>query len=198
MGFTVDHWTEGASPAALLVTNPGKEPWQPALRLACNTGEGALSKPMVARALEDAANVAQYHAYLAEFIADGGPFSEGAMVENILAAADLIRPYVEADTEKFFSTAQFETGLNDDVSGGGGPGGGTTIGLTTFVSERIAAIAAQLNGSAESSADGAGSCGGGGGGVPPGGPDGQNPKCPDDICDAFEQANPDACPEDCQ
>ena len=45
VGFTVDHWTEGASPAALLVTNPGKEPWQPALRLACNTGEGALSKP---------------------------------------------------------------------------------------------------------------------------------------------------------
>ena len=149
-------------------------------------------KPMVEAVLKDAAHVAQYHAYLGEFIAEGGPFSETVMAEAIAATADLIRPYVEADTEKFFSTAQFETALNDDVTSGGGPGGGNAIGLTTFVSERTAAISDQLEGATPSGAGGAGSCGGGPGGG------GQNPKCPDGICDGFEQANPEVCPEDCQ
>jgi len=163
---------------------------------------GAMAgKPLVERVLGVDSYREQYHAYLAEFIAADGPFGDAAMVEKIHAAADLIRPFVEADTEKFSSTAQFETNLTEDIGGGGGGGGGTTIGLTTFVIERIAAITAQLAGSAESSAGGDGSCGGGmpgGNGPPDGGPpDGQNPKCPDGICDGFEQANPNACPEDC-
>ena len=34
-------------------------------------------------------------------------------------------------------------------------------------------------------------------GVGPGGPGFGGQKCPDDVCDAFEQANPNACPQDC-
>lgn len=155
------------------------------------------SKPMVERVMANATYLAQYHAYLAEFIA--GPFSEAAMAEAIHAAADLIRPYVEADTELFFSVADFETNLTSDVGGSGG-GGGAAIGLTTFVAERLASIEAQLAGLDPSSANGDGSCGGGGGGGPPDGgpPDGQNSLCPDGVCDAFEQDNPQACPQDCE
>ena len=141
--------------------------------------------------LTDADAIAQYHALLAETIADGGAFSDEVISANIEATATLIRSYVQADTEKFYSTQDFETGLNNDI--------GNIIGLTTFVTERRAAIAAQLDGSQASSSDGEGSCsnaGPGGGG--PGGPGGQHPKCPDGVCDGFEQANPDACPEDCE
>ncbi|MGB0590296.1 MAG: CotH kinase family protein [Myxococcota bacterium] len=156
---------------------------------------GALAtKPMAERVLTDPTSVDLYHAHLAEFIADGGPFSDAVIAANIEAAATLIRPYVEADTEKFFSTQDFETAIHSDV--------GNAIGLTTFVTERRAAIAAQLDGSAASSSNGEGSCGNGGpggGGPGGGGPGGggQNPKCPDGICDAVEQANPGLCPEDC-
>ena len=165
------------------------------------TCDAMATKPMVERVLNQEAYRAQYHAYLSEFIAPTGPFSDAVMGEKIAATASLIRPYVEADTEKFYSTADFETGLHSDL-GSGGFGGGTTIGLTTFVAERGEAIQSQLMGATPSSANGAGSCdngvpgGGGPGGGGPGG--GQNPKCPDGICDAVEQANPGLCPEDCE
>jgi hypothetical protein len=154
------------------------------------TCEALATKPMAERVLTDDASTAQYHALLSEFIAEGGPFSDAVITANIEAAAELIRPYVEADTEKFYSTQNFETAIHSDV--------GNAIGLTTFVTERRAAIAAQLSGSTASSSNGAGSCGNG---VPGGGGNGnggQNPKCPDGICDGFEQANPDVCPEDCE
>ena len=155
------------------------------------TCDAMATKPMVERVLTDADAIAQYHALLAETIADGGAFSDEVISANIEATATLIRSYVQADTEKFYSTQDFETGLHSDI--------GNIIGLTTFVTERRAAIAAQLDGSAASSSDGAGSCGNGvPGGGGPGGPGGQNPKCPDGVCDGFEQANPDACPEDCE
>jgi len=155
------------------------------------TCDAMATKPMVERVLTDADAIAQYHALLAETVADGGPFSDAVIAANIEATATLIRSYVQADTEKFYSTQDFETGLNNDI--------GNIIGLTTFITERRAAIAAQLDGSEASSSDGEGSCnnaGPGGGG--PGGPGGQHPKCPDGVCDGFEQANPDACPEDCE
>jgi spore coat protein CotH len=155
------------------------------------TCDALATKPMAERVLTDATAVAQYHALLAEFIADGGPFSDAVITANIEATATLIRPYVEADTEKFFSTQDFEAAIHNDV--------GNTIGLTPFVTERRAAIAAQLSGSTASSSNGAGSCGNGvPGGGGPGGPGGQNPKCPDGVCDGFEQANPEVCPEDCE
>ena len=155
------------------------------------TCDAMATKPMVERVLTDADAIAQYHALLAETIADGGAFSDEVISANIEATATLIRSYVQADTEKFYSTQDFETGLHSDI--------GNIIGLTTFVTERRAAIAAQLDGSAASSSDGAGSCGNGvPGGGGPGGPGGQNPKCPDGVCDGFEQANPHVCPEDCE
>ena len=156
---------------------------------------GALAtKPMAARVLTDDTYRAQYHELLATFIAEGGPFSDAVILSNIEATAALIRPFVENDNEKFFSTQDFETNLYSDV--------GNAIGLSTFVSERRSAIADQLAGLSPSSSGGQGSCsqGGPGGGDGPGGggPGGQNPKCPDGICDAVEQANPGLCPEDCE
>lgn len=145
-------------------------------------------KPLVDRMLAMDVHKARYHELLEELL--DGPFRPEVMNGWIDQAADVIRSTVEADSTKFFSTAQFEQNLSDDVSG--------AIGLKAFVAERTAALRAQLEGTAQSAADGAGSCGNGvpGGGGPGGG--GNHPKCPDDICDGFEQSNCNVCPQDCE
>ena len=144
-------------------------------------------RPLMNAALALPSSVEQYHAIVAEMLA--GPFNVETMVPWIEETANLIRPYVQADPTKFYSDSQFEQSLTSDVSGG-------VIGLETFISERRAAIEAQLSGAEPSSNSGDGNCDGGGPGPGPG--PGNNPKCPDGICDAFEQANPEVCPEDCE
>ena len=112
-------------------------------------------------------------------------FNLETMSPWITDTATLIRPYVEADPTKFFSASNFETSLTSSISG--------TFGLTSFIENRYAAIASQLAGSSQSDNGGAGNCGNGNGmpgGGGPGGKPGGHPKCPDGICDAAEQANP--------
>jgi len=144
-------------------------------------------KPLIERLMSNGEWRNEYHGYLETYLA--GAFSEDQMQERIHSAADVIRSTVEADTTKFYQTDQFETSLVEDVN--------NVIGLETFVVERGASIAAQINGSLPASGDGDGNCGTNTG-PGPGPGSGGNPKCPDGICDAFEQANPNACPEDCQ
>jgi spore coat protein CotH len=131
------------------------------------------SRPLINAALSTSGGLDKYHDILSEMLA--GSFNPETMAPWLTETADLIRP---------------------DLQMGGGPGGGTTMGLESFVEDRYEAISKQLSGSQPSTNNGQGHCGGGGPG--PGKPDGNNPKCPDGICDAFEQANPDVCPEDCQ
>ncbi len=47
VGLTVDAWTKDEDPAGLLVTNPGKAPIRPVMRLTCVTGKALRGKPMV-------------------------------------------------------------------------------------------------------------------------------------------------------
>jgi hypothetical protein len=49
---------------------------------------------------------------------------------------NLIQPFVYADDNKMYSNADFETNIESDITGGGGPGGGTIYGLKSFVDER--------------------------------------------------------------
>ncbi len=115
----------------------------------------------------------RYHAYLEEIIE--GPFSPETMNARIDELAELIRPYVEADELKFYTTAEFERALGQDlVRDGRGGMGMTPFGLKTFVAERVASIRQQLNGELPSSSgDGSGNGGqgmmggGGGGGLAP-------------------------------
>jgi len=48
----------------------------------------------------------------------------------------LIQPHVYADDNKMYTNANFDTNIESDITGGGGPGGGTIYGLKSFVSER--------------------------------------------------------------
>jgi hypothetical protein len=153
------------------------------LRIDDPTCGAAADRPLVARLVALPSFVESYHGRLRDLI--DGPFSPSMMQERIDRAADLVRPFVQSDTTKFFTSAEFEKGLATDVAGKQG----LSIGLAAFVSERSAAVRAQLDGTESATNGGAGSCKGGG---TPGG------KCGDGVCDAAEKANPQLCPKDCQ
>ena len=150
---------------------------------------GALAdKPLVSRLLGVERWRDEYHDLLGGLLA--GPLAPEAMEEPIRDAAMLVRPALEVDERRFHTMEEFDRGLN--AGSAEGPKG-ATFGLRSFVADRAAAIRAQLSGERPADNGGRGSCGGGGGGPGTGG----DPKCPDGVCDEFEAANPEVCPQDC-
>lgn len=125
-------------------------------------------RPLVARLLAVPSYMETYHGYLEELI--NGPFSIESMEAKIDRLADLIRPFVEADTLKFYSTAEFEKGLGEDVETSTRMSGmGLNIGLKAFVAQRVESIRQQLEGTLPSkSSDGTGNGGSRGVGGPQG------------------------------
>ena len=75
-------------------------------------------------------------------------FNETHMHAQIDATAELIAPFVYADSHKMYSNADFDANLSSDLAGGGpgggGPGGGTTYGLKSFVTNRASYVLTQL------------------------------------------------------
>ncbi len=117
------------------------------------------SRPLL-RLLSYQPYLESYHAYLEELIT--GVFSSEAMNARIDELAGLIRPYVEADELKFYSTEEFETALSEDIESGGEVRGMgmTPLGLKAFIAERVESIRQQLNGELPSSSgDGSGNGG---------------------------------------
>jgi spore coat protein CotH len=127
---------------------------------------GAVANYPLVRLLSYQPYLDKYHGYLEELIE--GSFSAEAMNARIDELAEMIRPYVEADALKFYSTEEFEKALSQDiVSGDRGGMGMTPFGLKAFVAERIESVRQQLDGERPSSSgDGSGNGGGGFGGFP--------------------------------
>ena len=149
-------------------------------------------RPLVEIPLADEDYRARYYAHLTELV--DGPGSIETMVGIINTTAELIRPYVERDPTKFFTTEDFERSLRADISGGRGGGG---WGLESFIRDRNDAIKRQLNGANPSGNNGLGSCQGFSGGMNQGSAPGEAngcPPCGDGVCDNFEANNPDVCP----
>ncbi len=117
--------------------------------------------PLVEQLLSEPEYLETYRGYLRELTE--GPFSVESMTTRINEIASLIRPYVEADDNLFFSLAAFEQGLTQDISADMGSVrtmGGSFIGLTAFVEARTTSISAQLGGERPSSeGDGSGNGG---------------------------------------
>lgn len=122
------------------------------------TAGAVADRPLVGRLLAVPEYLDTYHGYLTELI--DGPFSYEVMAQKIDKLADLIRPYVEADTLKFYSTAEFERALSDDVATTTRMSGmGLNIGLKAFVAERVDSIKKQLAGELPSTNNGQGNGG---------------------------------------
>ena len=120
---------------------------------------GDVARCPLVRLLSVPAYLDTYHGYMEELI--GGPFSEGVMNSRIDELADLIRPYVEEDELKFYTTEQFETCLSRDwPTGKQTKMGMTAYGLKGFITERIESVREQLAGTRQSSSgDGSGNGG---------------------------------------
>ena len=69
--------------------------------------------PLVDRLLSHQPYMDKYHEYIQELL--DGPFSPAVMISRIDQLADLIRPYAEVDTEKFYSTEDCERCLTQDL-----------------------------------------------------------------------------------
>jgi spore coat protein CotH len=117
-------------------------------------------RPLVARLLAAPEYLEAYHGYISEMI--NGPFSSEIMNARIDELADMIRPYVAADTLKFSTLQAFESFIGEgpasasDIRFGAI---GLNIGLKTFVAERIASIEKQLAGELASTNNGRGNGG---------------------------------------
>ena len=66
-------------------------------------------RPLIAWIFQDEEATAQYHETYSRFIAD--TVESGWLAGEISRVADLIRPYVEADANSFYSAEEFDTGV---------------------------------------------------------------------------------------
>lgn len=115
-------------------------------------------RPLVKRLLSHKPYVNAYHQYLEELLT--GPLYADNINARIDELATLIRPFVKADNLKFYSNADFELGLSEDINVTGVPGGRTPIVLKAFITERTKSVKQQLIGLRESSpGDGSGNRG---------------------------------------
>jgi len=117
-------------------------------------------RPLVARLLAHKPYLDKYHQYLEQLL--NGGFAEGVIESRIDELFKMVRPFVEADELKFFSTEEFEKGLDSGTASGGqggfspgrgpmpgGRGGGPGMnapGLKSFIKERRLSVREQLDG----------------------------------------------------
>ena len=112
-------------------------------------------RPLVSRLLAIPEYLETYHRYLHELL--NGPFSPAVLEVKIEEIADMIRPYVEADTLKFYPTRVFEISLSEGITERRMMAPmQLSIGLGIFVSERWESIRQQLEGERPSTNNGKG------------------------------------------
>jgi hypothetical protein len=71
-------------------------------------------------------------------------FSPAGLYHRIDSLANLIRPSVYADPNKFFTNQQFEDNLSNTINVPGTPGGENIAGLKSFINNRRNAVATQI------------------------------------------------------
>ncbi len=80
------------------------------------TTGAVMERPLVNRLLAHKPYMDKYHEYLEQLL-EGG-FAEGVIEARIDELVEMIRPFVEADELKFFSTEDFEKNINEDLDPG--------------------------------------------------------------------------------
>ncbi len=106
-------------------------------------------RPLVDRLLSQPKYLGTYHEYLEQLL--NGSFSERVMNSRIDELSEMIRPFVERDDLKFYTTEEFDENLTEDV--------GRFFGLKYFVEERGNSVRRQLTGGLPSTGGGEGNGG---------------------------------------
>jgi spore coat protein CotH len=122
------------------------------------SGGPMADRPLVKRLLSHQPYLDVYHGYLEELL--DGPFAVDRMDSRIDKLGALIRPYVETDEFKFYTTEQFELSLYNDITQVGGVRMPRPLGLKSFIEERYESVREQLAGMRKSGpGDGSGNGG---------------------------------------
>lgn len=101
----------------------------------------AQQRPILNRFWQDPMLRAAYAAVYCDLVQD---FSNQKLNSRIDSLADLVRTAVYDDPFKFYTSAQFEQNINQDLPGGGGPGLSGIAGLKPFITARRASVLQQL------------------------------------------------------
>ncbi|MFK7755294.1 MAG: CotH kinase family protein [Flavobacteriales bacterium] len=106
------------------------------------------SRPLIERIYDDNELYQQYLIQMCDITENY--FNSAYMDNRIDQIVDLVQEAVYADTEKMYENSDFDTNIESDISGGGGPGGGgpgggTTYGLKSFVSAKSSFVANNLD-----------------------------------------------------
>ncbi|OGU43112.1 MAG: hypothetical protein A2000_06465 [Ignavibacteria bacterium GWB2_36_8] len=102
----------------------------------------AISRPLAGKVFNDATLKSEYLQSLCYLF--NTYFNSERIFAQIDSIANTIRPYVTADSRKQYTTQQFETNINSDITLGGGQGGGNKPGLKSFITARITSVQNQL------------------------------------------------------
>jgi len=124
-------------------------------------------RPLVARLLSHKPYLETYHQYIEQLL--NGGFAEGVIESRIDEVVKMIRPFVESDDLKFYSTEDFERSIDEDSPAGQGRrrgpmmgpprGGPKALGLKPFIKDRRLSVRRQLGGNLASRGDGRGNRG---------------------------------------
>lgn len=108
---------------------------------------GAMEKyPLIEAIFQNEEYVEKYHEYLK--ILSNGYLQSDTFNEKVLSVYKMIKSYVEADPTSFYSYEEFENGLfNED---------GTSLGILSFMEQRVSNVAQQLSGEITSTNNGEG------------------------------------------
>jgi len=101
------------------------------------------NRPLTNKLVQNSIYYTQYKTVLCELLEN--EFSIWSMEARIDELADLIRPHVYADPNKFYTNQNFETNITNDVVISNVPGGSNIAGLKSFLTDRRQALATQVN-----------------------------------------------------
>lgn len=100
-------------------------------------------RPLVERILTIDATKSTYDYYYCELY---NTYMLSDYVDNAINDLyTLIQDDVYADPNKMYTSDQFDTNIDADITGGGGPGGGTIYGLRSFLESRISNLDALMD-----------------------------------------------------
>jgi hypothetical protein len=101
------------------------------------------NRPLIEKLVADSSYHAMYEQVICNYLEYW--FSLNGMSNRIDSLANLIRPSVYADPNKFFTNQQFEDNLEGDINVPGTPGGSNIAGLKSFINNRRNSLAPQLS-----------------------------------------------------
>ena len=100
------------------------------------------NRPLIEKLLADSTYYTMYKNVICTYLDFN--FSPAGMYHRIDSLANLIRPSVYADPNKFFTNQQFEDNLSNTINVPGTPGGENIAGLKSFINNRRNAVATQI------------------------------------------------------